>query len=472
MKPTNNTLRKLLKRPQKLLTPPAKPGASRRAAAHILVVFGLLGGVVLPKQTVSLLERRTLAAPPVLSASGLLSGSFTQSLDEYYADHFPARDFLVAFARSLDDLRGFRPGKVKLYDHTPQEAPSAPQPAQPPDASQSSGQPPAQETAESWQAGGTFVYRDTAFALFGGNRRVARYYAGVLNQYRSLLADDVAVYNLIIPTSAEFGMPDKYRNLTTEQKPDIDYLYAQLAPGITPVDAYSALAEHSDEYLYFRTDHHWTGLGAYYAYTAFCQAAGFSPLPLSDMETRSREGFLGTLYSQTQDSLLAANPDRVDYYIPPTRYTAEIFYKDQPYTPTALQTLWGEYALPINSYSIFLHGDWPLLQIHTQHKNGRRIVVVKESFGNAFVPFLISHFEEVLVVDQRYFQTSLLDLIEQKGVTDLLFLNNIFAANTQYHARCIESLAYQVWTPPEPEEPPEDASQPEEDDWNGWDDED
>ncbi len=454
----------------------ARPGKKCRAAVNLFACFGLLAGVgalsfLLPRQTVSLLERRTLAEPPKLSASGLLSGSYTRGVDEYYADHFPARDFLVGFARSLDDLRGFRPGAVKLYEQQAAEEQSAPEPAQPPATSQEPGQqtpepgpepapPPEEETQGAHYTGGTFVYKDTAFTLFGGNKKVAAYYAGVLNGYRDKLGEDVAVYNLVTPTSAEFGLPGRYQNLTGNQKENIDYIYSLLAPGITPVDAYGAIQAHCGEYLYFRTDHHWTGLGAYYAYTAFCQAAGLTPLPLSEMETRSREGFLGTLYSQTQDSLLAQNPDRVDYYVLPTGYTAEIFHKDQPYYPTPLNTLWGEYALPVNSYSIFLHGDWPLMHINTQHKNGRRIVVVKESFGNAFVPFLISHFEDVYVVDQRYFQTSLLELIEQKQVTDLLFLNNIFAANTQYHAQCIGSLAHQVWTPPPPEE--EDLQQPDE----------
>ena len=466
---SKKVLHRIFKPFRGLLTALKKSGETRRAAINILTSFVLLTGLgvlsfLLPKQTVSLLERRTLASPPVLSASGLLTGSFTRGLDEYYADHFPGRDALVAFARSLDDLRGFRPDEVKIYGQTPAEEQSAPQqpetvpetvqPQQPETSSPMAeqNQPDQQAAAESAQMDGTFIYKDTAFSLFGGNRRVAQYYAQVLSGYRQKLGDSVAIYNLVVPTSAEFGLPDRYRNLSNEQKPNIDYIYSQLSAGITPVDAYSVMQAHKDEYLYFRTDHHWTGLGAYYAYTAFCEAAGLNPMPLSDAETRSREGFLGTLYSQTQDSLLAQNPDRVDYYILPTRYTAEVYQKDQPYSPTRLNTLWGEYALPVNSYSIFLHGDWPLLHINTQHKNGRRIVMVKESFGNAFAPFLIANFEDVYVVDQRYFQTSLVDLINEKQITDLLFINNIFAANTQYHASCIERIAHQVWTPPEPEE--------------------
>ena len=83
-------------------------------------------------------------------------------------------------------------------------------------------------------------------------------------------------------------------------------------------------------------------------------------------------------------------------------------------------------------------------------------MIFKESYGNAFVPFLLSHFEEIYVVDQRYFQTSLVELMEENGVTDLLFLNNVFAANTAYHIDRIDSLKHQVWIPPQTEEAGED----------------
>ena len=122
-----------------------------------------------------------------------------------------------------------------------------------------------------------------------------------------------------------------------------------------------------------------------------------------------------------------------------------------------LNGIFGEMASATNSYSIFLYGDFPLEKIATENHNGRKIVVVKESYGNDFVPFLVPHFEEIYVVDQRYFQTSLVDLMEETGITDLLFLNNIFAANTPYHISCIENLKHQVWVPPvEPDQPEEE----------------
>ena len=198
-------------------------------------------------------------------------------------------------------------------------------------------------------------------------------------------------------------------------------------------------------------------MGAYYAYQAFCEQAGLTPVALEEMEMRTREGFLGTFYTQTGDQVLQQNPDTLNYYIPNVAYENWIRMKDQPESFTKLNGIFGEMASATNSYSIFLYGDFPLEKIATENHNGRKIVVVKESYGNAFVPFLVPHFEEIYVVDQRYFQTSLVDLMEENGITDLLFLNNIFAANTPYHISCIENLKHQVWVPPvEPDQPEEE----------------
>ena len=117
-------------------------------------------------------------------------------------------------------------------------------------------------------------------------------------------------------------------------------------------------------------------------------------------------------------------------------------------------SLWGEYAQGVNSYSVFLHGDFPLIQVKTDQNHGRKILVVKESYGNAFAPFLATYYDEVHIVDQRYFQLNLVDYIRQHEIHEVLFLNNVFAANTPYHQQCIANLRFQQYVPPaeEPEE--------------------
>ena len=247
-------------------------------------------------------------------------------------------------------------------------------------------------------------------------------------------------------------MPQKYRDkgITADEKENIDYIYSLMDEGIQTVDAYSSMmdAKNEGEYIYFRTDHHWTVRGAYAAYEAFCKEAGFEPVLLEKMERHVIENFVGTLYGQTQDSVLRENPDYVEYFVPPYETETYRYGKNEPYTPYA-STVFAEYATGGgNTYSVFLHGDWPLTHIKTNANTGRKICVVKESFGNAFSPFLISHYDEVFVVDQRYFQLALVDFIKEKGITDLLFINNIFAANTDIRINEIERIKYQVFVPP------------------------
>ena len=102
--------------------------------------------------------------------------------------------------------------------------------------------------------------------------------------------------------------------------------------------------------------------------------------------------------------------------------------------------MYGEGASGTNSYSVFLQGDLPIVKMESQHKNGRKILVVKESYGNAFAPFLVNNYEKVVVVDQRYFTANLMELMKQEGINELLFINNIFAAHTPFHIDKIKGL--------------------------------
>ncbi len=232
------------------------------------------------------------------------------------------------------------------------------------------------------QQGSVFLYKNMALPIFGGGSGSTRAYADILNRYQEALPD-VTVYSLVVPSAIECYLPERYQSVSTPQGPNIEAIYGALNSNIRKVRVIDAMREHKDEYLYFRTDHHWTALGAYYAYEQFCGSAGFEPVPLDQMEKRSKDQFLGTLYSQTQDSTLAKTPDVVDYYIVPQEHTAQLYTRGRPYTSVPTK-VWVEYASGVNSYSLFLGGDYPLTVIKTGLNTGRKVAVVKESFGNAF----------------------------------------------------------------------------------------
>lgn len=462
------------------------------------ILLGLLS-IFLPKPEISEYENRRLQERPSFSMQKLLTGKLMNEWELYYADTFPARESFVRAAGRIQESLGLRLDDVRIHDSgrqplsedppavsRPQEtasrpgSPSVSQPerpsassslpdSQPPSSSPetppaSSSQPEEDEQAAWERQGPIFIYKGEGLSIFSTSESMSAYYAQTLNAWQQRMGDSVTIYNLIIPTSIEFRLPERYKSVTSPQKPNIENIYSQLDPRIKPVDAYSAIKAHRDEYLYFRTDHHWTALGAYYAYTAFCETAGLTPMPLEKMEKRTLPDFIGTLYKEAQDSQMLKNPDQVDYWITPVEHSVLQYRRGSPFygIPT---TLLGEYAKGGNSYSLFLHGDYPLTKVSTGQKNGRRIAVVKESFGNAFAPFLVNNYEEVYIIDQRYFELNLPTFLEENGIQELLFINNIFAANTRVRVNEISRLMTQIWSPPapsesEPESEPEQEKKP------------
>lgn len=470
----------------------------------VSVIIGA-AAVFLPKPTVSEFEKRELQKFPKFSFESLFSGEFTSNLDLFFADTFPAREKFVEIAASFEELRGVRVDDVKIHNSNNgggnNNNSSTPPPSQQvlqenssenpkqdvekpiqntesitnppvsfdnnttteekPSEAPSVETPPAQTDeleVEGEQRGSVFIYKDIAMPMFWSNKAACDRYAATLAKYEEVLGETVDIYNLVIPSSIEFYLPQKYKNqgITADEKANIDYIYSQMNPGIKTVDAYPYMldAKERGEYIYFRTDHHWTVRGAYAAYEAFCAKAGFTPVKLEAMEKHTIENFVGTLYGQTQDPVLKKNPDYVEYFIPPVQHEAFRYVKNQPFTPIA-STVFASYATGgANTYSVFLHGDLPLTHIKTSANTGRKICIVKESFGNAFSPFMISHYDEVFVVDQRYFQLGLVNFIQQNGITDLLFINNIFAANTDIRINEIDRIRYQVFNPPVVEQKP------------------
>ncbi len=443
-------------------------------SALIVAFISTVGVVAIAhdKPTYSELERRDLAKMPKFTAESYFKGEYTRDLSAFVADVFPMRDKLLKLASDVKELNGFRFDDVKLHSVNMQEnqntatasnskqESSGIRPSDKDEASQNFPNPSDNES-QAIANNGIYVYKGKAFSMFGASKAMGDYYANAVNYYQSVFGDRVKIYNLIVPSAIEYGLPEKYKNMSMPQKPSIEYVYSKLDPAVTPVRIYDTLMEHKDEYLYFNTDHHWTSLGAYYAYTEFAKAAGFTPVDINTLPKKTLDNFIGTLYGQTNDKSLLENPDHVDYYT--MNYPVECYryQKGYPYYPQP-ESLYGEYALPANSYSVFLHGDFPLTKIVTGNKNGRKIAVIKESYGNAFAPFLVNNYEEIYVVDERYFETDLISLVNKNEIDEILIINNIAAAHTAFHIDNIVRIVDQVYIPPAPPAESSEASSSEE----------
>ncbi len=462
--------------------------ASVAVCLVIIFVIGILAWA-LPQPTYSEYEKRDLNQMPEFSIESLLKGEYTHQVELAYADTFAFREAFVKLQALVEEARGIRIEGAAIYGPVPgttdeddvippsSETSSDNESQQSSESSSSensvsseSSQPSGETSSETSSAtssevssesssseaaddgeqgetvAGIFVYKGIGFELFGGSKKAAEYYASVVNKYGDAFGSNVRVYNMIIPKHAEFyPFPRKYQNLSNSEKDSIDYIYSMIDSDVTKVDAYSVLEQHSDEYIYFKTDHHWTGLGAYYAYTAFMQAAGLNYYDYDSYTKHIIEPFRGTLYAGTNDQSMYDNPDYVEWCDFPVANSTYQYNKGDLANYFASSVMHG-YAKGANAYGVFLGGDFPLTIIKTNVNNGRKLVIIKESYGNAPATYIAAGFEETYVIDERYYKGNLVDLVNSRGITDVLIINNCAAANTNFHIANIEGLLTQSYS--------------------------
>ena len=284
------------------------------------------------------------------------------------------------------------------------------------------------------QFGAVYLAEDTAFSLFGFSQDVTDDYIEAVNALVNKVdEEEVKIYDMVVPISSGVYLDSKLQKDlgSNDQKEAVQYIYDRLDDKVTTVDVFAALENHNDEYLYFRSDHHWTALGAYYAYCEFMDIQDMKPTPIDSYETMTFDNFLGTMYSYcNQAPALGNNPDSVTAYIPLA--TNDMQFLDKNGTTMDYKVItdvsgWNS----ASKYNCFIGSDQPLAWIHNPKKSdGSSCLVVKESYGNAFVPFLVDHYEYVYVVDYRFYPKSLTELIAEKEIKNVLFLNNVMATST------------------------------------------
>jgi len=401
-----------------------------------LLFLGGIASLAMKKDSVSVMENRKLATFPVYSDSAFWSGQYFKNIEQYYADNFPFRDKWISFSNSFRSRFGYESGDIKIYD-----------PANDAEANEKNDTtkntvntgPLPDDGAVGEVKKRLFVFKNRGFEMFGGGPGVGKAYANVINSYNRLGLPNLQVYNLVIPVALEFEITEKYKNLQKPNRPAIENIYNNLDSNIKKVWAIDEIRKHREEYIYFNTDHHWTSLGAYYAYRAFCETAGLTPVSLDTVRYKVKPSFLGSLYRLTRDPKLKDNPDSVKYYL--FRDSVRFYIgSNNSLTYWGKSKMYAESVSGVNSYSIFLQGDLPIVKMETMHKNGRKIAIVKESYGNAFAPFLINNYEKIIVVDQRYYTGDFVKMLKTEGINELLFINNIFAAHTPFHIEKIKGL--------------------------------
>lgn len=285
------------------------------------------------------------------------------------------------------------------------------------------------------------VLKDAAYEIFGFSKASIQFYAESINQFADKMPESTRVFSLIAPSHIEFIQNKKYREMSASQEEAIGLINSFLNNKVTPVDARSKILPHYAEYLYFRSDHHWTARGAYYAYEAFVDKAGFAPVTLDKYQKKEFPGFLGTLYDRTRNAKIAANPDTVEVFMPLVDSTFQIHTsKGGVLNWNVINESYGKPSFK-NKYLVFMSGDEPLSIITTNVDTDRKILVFKDSYGNAFIPFLMNHYKEIHVIDPRHYKANAVAYAMQNGFDDVLFLNyNVVIAGNQNFAKNIRRV--------------------------------
>lgn len=272
-----------------------------------------------------------------------------------------------------------------------------------------------------------------AMEPFGGSPNGGTGYADVVNRYKQTFGNDVNVYCMIIPTAVAIYCPEEARQWTNDQQVTVRNIYAHLSETVTAIDLFDTMQYHAAEPIYSRTDHHWAPLGAYYAARQFAQQAKVPFADLSTYEEHVIHNYVGTMFRFSRDRAVQKAPEDFIYYTP----------RDVSYITTVVRYQLGNNGRVVResepedapffytyedgsstAYMTFMHGDTNTTHVRTSTDNRRRLLILKDSYGNALPGYLFHSFEEIHVVDCRYFTRNIVDYVQRWGITDILFANN------------------------------------------------
>jgi hypothetical protein len=419
--------------------------------------------IILKRPEISEIENRTLAKWPSFSISKYFSGKYTAGIENCYNDTVPGREYFKNLVSEIRDNFGIASSEVKIHGSMIKQDNSSKTPkvttintdiglsqtsitsvskAETTQTAVITTQDPLDDpNIEGEISNNILVYKNRGIMLYGGSYSNGELYAQYVNGFKENLGDSVNVYSMVCPTPVSYYLPKKYSDMTASEEDNIcninDYL-----EDVTPIDAYNALMEHKDENIFQRTDHHWSQLGAFYAAEKFAEEADVPFSKLNSYEKVVKEGYVGTLYGYTGDNDLRDNPEEFIYYKPQNKYTTEFFSTD-------LSEQWEGNLLinldnldPVSWYLVFMGTDQAVTHVKTDVGNGRKLAIIKDSYGNALAPCLTGSFEEIYVIDMRYFDVNAVSTIKDWGITDLLFAMNTFSA-TGSNFECIEQIRTQ-----------------------------
>lgn len=381
--------------------------------ALIAISLGLL---VAPADIASIREEnRELKTMPEFTFSSVWSGEFSKNFEAFVDDNIAFRGKLMAVSDKIKSRVGYTPENMGRIIVTTSDI----------------------GTGEA-NEGRLVLYNGYIMEMFAKNEAAQDKYAESLNAIRKAIPDDIRMYSVLVPTALEFSAP-AYSSAQDSQKEAIEYVNSKFK-GIFPVDVYSALLASKSNSLYFKTDHHWTTDGAYVAYNKYMEMSGGPVAAQTDFTRKENGEFYGSLYLKAKSQLTEQEQDTIFYY--------DITEKNDISIRMRAEDNVTEYGVgaPMfntdnNNYNLFFGGDNPLMEItNNSNPDGKTVVVIKDSYANAFIPWLVASSSKVIVIDPRSFGGSLTEEIERYQADEVLVLNYIFSATFGDYCDTIKNI--------------------------------
>lgn len=337
----------------------------------LLLAVSALIGLLMPDRYYSEREKRTLTQKPKFTVANFISGEFSDELEKYLTDQVPLRDGWVTMKTYMELAIGKR------------------------------------------ESVGVYICKDKylmdKFTSYSKKQLVANA-AALVDLQEKLAAEGISMNTILVPMAAQV-LTDKL----PAYAPVADYaaiLQVLTDAGVDTTDVLSALVAHSSENIYYRTDHHWTSLGAYYAY---CAWRGIEPNVDEWTQEVLCDDFYGTTWNKV--SLPSVPAEEITAWY--KHINRSVSYNNGQYETDSIYE--RKYLSGSDQYAVFLNSNQAQTVIEGSGKSGK-LLLIKDSYGNTFSQFPVEDYAEVHVLDLRFFKGDVTEYAKENGITDTLVL--------------------------------------------------
>lgn len=395
----------------------------------------------LPRPEYSELEKRDLNSFPEYGEYKSDPAAYTSAISDWFSNTQPFRDHFLTMSMNLRDYMkfGMRSDEESVSFHATtdnmEEAPVDDLLTEETEATEEKSL--ADENAKVANAGIIVVGNPPnvrAMMAYGGTATSGGAFISTVNNYAKTFPNQ-NIFVVVASSPGEFYMPEKVKGRNKPEQPTLDHIKAGLIAGVKYVDVHSALQAHKNEDIFLRTDHHWAPLGAYYAAEAFARTANVPFKSLDSYERQVVHGYIGSMYGYSKDIAVKNSPEDFVYYTPKgldykTTFITYSTNKDfrvtgasKPFESSFFKKFKDGSG---SAYCTFMGGDQCLVHVKTGSPSNRKLLIIKDSFGNAVPGYLFYSFSDIHVVDFRYFNKNIQKYVSENGITDIAFVFNIF----------------------------------------------